>query len=353
MSSPGARRWARVTGVAAVVVAGAGLVAVPRMLDDPAPKPVRPLSIGTAAVVRGDVTEQVRATGRLAFARRRDLGTSLTGTVTSVPRPGTVLGRGAELFRVDDRPVLLLLGRLPAWRAFAPGMSEGPDVRQLELNLAALGFFDAEPDETFTAGTAEAIRDWQESGDLERSGVLPLGTVVFQPERVRVASVTASPGAAAGPSVLAVTSAHRVATVDLDADLVALVAAGRRVEVTLPGGGRATGRVRSVGTPREKDQSDGGGALVVPVTIALGDPPAARDLVDVAVSAIFVRRLARNVLQVPIMALIAGPGGTTSVEVREGGRSRRVEVRLGAFGAGVVEVAAEGLTEGAEVVVAQ
>ncbi len=49
--------------------------------------------------------------------------------------------RGESLYDVDDAPAAwLLYGSLPAWRDFAPYMSDGEDVRQLERNLRALGY---------------------------------------------------------------------------------------------------------------------------------------------------------------------------------------------------------------------
>ena len=52
-----------------------------------------------------------------------------------------MITRGHSLYDVDDEPAAFLLyGSLPAWRDFAPGMTDGEDVRQLERNLRALGY---------------------------------------------------------------------------------------------------------------------------------------------------------------------------------------------------------------------
>ena len=42
------------------------------------------------------------------------------------------------LYRVDNRPVLLLCGTVPAYRALHVGV-KGPDVRQLNRNLHVRG----------------------------------------------------------------------------------------------------------------------------------------------------------------------------------------------------------------------
>jgi hypothetical protein len=41
----------------------------------------------------------------------------VTGTLTALPAVGTTLDRGWAMFRIDDRPVVLLIGRLPAYRS--------------------------------------------------------------------------------------------------------------------------------------------------------------------------------------------------------------------------------------------
>ncbi|MEV0406850.1 peptidoglycan-binding domain-containing protein [Actinoallomurus sp. NPDC050550] len=47
------------------------------------------------------------------------------------------------------------------WRTLKSGMSDGPDIRQLEQRLATLGYFTGAPDAHFDAATKAAIRRWQ------------------------------------------------------------------------------------------------------------------------------------------------------------------------------------------------
>jgi hypothetical protein len=58
---------------------------------------------------------------------------------TSLPESGDKVGCGGVLYRVDDRPVVLLCGTVPAYRALRVG-SQGRDVRQLNRNLHRLGY---------------------------------------------------------------------------------------------------------------------------------------------------------------------------------------------------------------------
>src|SRR6185436_18705387 len=99
----------------------------------------------------------------------------------------------------------------------AAGVSDGPDVRQLEENLVALGLDRSRRivvDQHFSAATAAAIRRWQASWGLpaaQRSGALPQGMVVFAPGAVRIEQVQAPVGASVAPGapVLAATSTNR------------------------------------------------------------------------------------------------------------------------------------------------
>lgn len=307
----------------------------------------------TSSIARGDLVELVRVTGKLGYRGMRDLGTTLAGTVTGMPADGTTVGRGQELLRIDDSPVVLMFGVLPVWRAFAEGMTDGADVRQLEENLAALGFFDREPDEEFAWSTMEAIGDWQESLGLEETGVIEQGRIVFASGEIRVARAVAKVGDPAGGALLTVSETSKEATVDLDPNLAATAPLGASVEVTLPNGTLTTGTITAVGTPVERDNATGGTSLKLPVTLELDDPASADGLHDVKVNATFLRVVAEDVLLVPVTALLAQHGGGTAVERVVGGEAELVPIELGGFADGMVEVSGGGLAEGDVVAVAQ
>ena len=91
------------------------------------------------------------------------------------PRAGDVVRRGQPLFAVSGQPVTLLYGSLPAWRPFAPGMTAGPDVRQLQRNLAALGFDPGPADGVFGWSTQLAVERWQQARGVTVTGTIPLG----------------------------------------------------------------------------------------------------------------------------------------------------------------------------------
>ncbi len=278
-----------------------------------------------------------------------------SGTVTSLPRAGSVVTRGQALYRLDGDPIVLMYGSTPAYRALASGVSDGPDVRELEQNLAALGFSPGAVDDTFTSTTAAAVSAWQESLDLEQTGSVELGRVVFLPGRRRIGEHRTTVGSVltSGSEVLDTSSTKRVVTVELEASLQQLAHEGERVEVELPGGGYARGRITKVGGVArevEGDSSDPGAEpqLVIDVTIELRRKRGLGRLDDTPVSVGLAQETRRNVMAVPVTALVARQGGGYGLELA--GNRRIVPVEAGLFADGYVEVSGA-IREGTRVVV--
>ncbi|MFK4728959.1 peptidoglycan-binding protein [Agromyces mediolanus] len=346
------RRWLiPVAAVAAVTVVAAGIWLLRPDADAEANAGADAPPPESAEATVGDLVETARVTGELGYRGARKLDSPLPGTVTWLPEIGAVIARGGVLLRVDDTPIVQFFGELPAWRAFGEGMSDGADVRQLEENLAALGFFDREPDEEFTSRTAAAIEDWQEALGLEETGAIELGRVVFSPGEVRVRSLELAVGGASGGAALGVSDTAREVTLDLDPTLASTAPVGGTVELRLPGGGTTTATVQSVGAPVERDDAMGGSSLKLPVRLSLDDPAAASAFGEVKVTATFSHVLAEDVLLVPVTALLALPGGGSAVDVVTPKGLKRVEVELGSFASGLVEIVSGKLEAGDRVAV--
>lgn len=310
----------------------------------------------TAEVVRGDLEGSTTAAGTLRFSDPRTIESGLAGVVTSLPRAGSVLSPGERLYAVDNAPVFLLRGKLPAWRDYAGGMGDGPDVQQLEENLRELGHFDAEPDEAFTWTTTEAIMDWQEASGLERTGELELGTVRFAEGDLRVGTLTASVGSQAGPGaeLFEVTGTGQVVSLDLRLDDQQLAVIGNPVEVRLPGGSMTTGTITSVGTPTETEDATGQLQTTIPVVVSLDRPKEAAAFQEASVSVDIPSRRREGVLSVPVGALIAITPRQFGVEVVDAdGSTRQVPVTTGLFAGGRVEVSGDDVEAGQQVVVPQ
>lgn len=308
----------------------------------------------TASVERRDLVQRDELDGTLGWSSPRPLTITRQGTVTHLPAEGSVVTAGQALAEVDNRPVVLLRGGKPAWRDLGPSTTDGPDVRQLEENLVALGFAEGlglTVDDDFTAVTAAAVRRWQASIGVEATGTVALGEVVFLPGPVRMGAHEVAVGDAAGGVVATVTGTERVVTVDLDADRQGLVAEGDAVGVELPDGTVAAGTVADVADVVETEQGEQGSRSTVEVSITLDDPAAAGDLDGAPVTVLVATDAAEDVLAVPVHALLALAEGGYAVERVVPGGTELVAVDPGASADGWVEVTG-GVAEGDEVVVA-
>jgi len=352
-------RWLTLgaAAVAIVPVAWYGLRPGPSAQSQPPT-----VSTTTAPVTRGSVTQRVQVAGALGYDGEYSVVDQLpAGIVTSVAGPGTTVPRGGTLFAVSGRPALLLYGPSPAYRDLVVGVSDGPDVRQLEENLVALGHARFTVDSHFTEATADAIRRWQAARRLppaQRSGTVPLGQVVFLPESVRVAHIETPVGTSVSPGtrILQGTSTTRVVTVALTTDRQHLLRVGNQVRVTLPVGSSdapaVVGTVTRIGRVASAANDAGppaaGGQATVGVTIAVELPAGAGDLDQSPVQVAITTAQRDNVLMVPVTALLAKVGGGYQVRVMSATGARLVDVEPGLYDdtAGTVEVGSAGLTEG-------
>ncbi len=321
----------------------------------------------TEKVTRTTLVETKTVSGTLGYGDPVPIRAAERGTLTWLAPVGSRVKRGAELFKVDERPVVALYGSLPLYRALREG-AEGRDVRQLERNLAALGYTGFTVDNTYTAATAEAVRTWQARLGLPETGAVELGQVVFTPGPVRIAGQTARVGdgvggelGEVGGSVLSYTGTTRQVAVGLDVADQALAVEGRTVTVTVPGRGTVKGKISQVGTvitaqdatPDEGIASEGASSTAsearVEVTVTIANQKALGSLDAAPVDVDFVSSEREDVLAVPIDALLALGQGGFGVQVVDGATTRIVPVKTGMFAAGGVEVTGKGIAEGVKV----
>ena len=274
---------------------------------------------------------------------------------TMLPTVGQIVRRGEPLYAIGGAPAFLLYGGVPASRAFMPGMSRGADVAELNRNLRGYG---APSGDAFTAATTLAIERLQSARHLSATGRLPLGSVVFEPGAVRVTSVTPTNGSPvqAGP-VLGITSTRRVVTIALDASQQSSIKVGDQVVITLPDNSTTPGHVSFVGTVAtvpSADNGNGPSSPTIEVDVTADHPAATGRLDQAPVDVSITTATVRNVLAVPVNALLALAGGGYAVEVAApAGVHQLVGVSVGLFddAAGMVQVSGNGIAAGQRVVV--
>ena len=213
-------------------------------------------TFNTAQVIRTDLTDETTYEATLGRPEAEKLTASSDGTVTEVPESGTIVVSGESLFAVDNRPVVLLEGEVPAYRdlelgdvrvtlpagangivTWLPNLGtildsgsviarinevpvvilkgdvpmyrtlrsgvEGPDVEQLEQALVDLGYdSDGEVaiDEEFTNATKNMVERWQADLGVDETGSVDVGSVLFGPVPGQVVSWLVVVGSSVSPS---------------------------------------------------------------------------------------------------------------------------------------------------------
>jgi hypothetical protein len=330
---------------AAVLVAVAATGAVVVLSDgEQATAAAQAASASTAQVQKGKLSAAVSQDGTLTYRARPD-GSPFSainharGTYTDLPAAGDKVDCGDVLYRVDDKPVLLLCGTVPAYRDLRKG-AVGNDVRQLNRNLHVRGAGNA-----FTSKTENTLKALQRRKGVHVTGALALGDAVFLPEAVRIAKVTGLLGASARPGTRAVdaTSDTLHVQVNLDPSEQGQVKRGDRAQITLPGNTTVAGKVVAFGRTAQAPagQDSGAADATIPTYISLDDPRKARGLDRAPVQVDITTTGVDDALSVPVTALVGKAGGGFAVEVvRAGDRRDLVAVKVGLFDAadGRVEV---------------
>ena len=304
----------------------------------------------TAKVTRQTLLDTQSQDGTLGYGATKKAASRLAGTVTSLPAVGAKVQRGEVFYRVDNTPVVLLYGTLPAYRALALN-TKGADVKQFEQNLYALGYRGFTVDDTYSDTTVTAVKKWQGALGLEKTGVVDLGRVVYSSSEVRVDAVTAVVGDASAPGaeLFAYTGTSRVITAALKVADQRLAEIGAAVSVKLPSGKTTPGKIVNSETVITPAEGQNPAATKIEVTVTVDDETALAGLGPATVSVNFTASKRENVLTVPVAALLALAEGGYGVQVVDGGSTRIVVVQTGLFASGRVEVSGDGLTEGTTV----
>lgn len=334
-------------GLAVVVAGGVATWAVVELPDPSGQAAAASSGTGhrsTATVTRGDLTDSKVFAGTLGYGPATGVPGAAAGTITWLPEPGQVIRRDEVVYAVDERGVRSMYGSVPLWRSLQRG-HKGTDVRQLNENLAALGY-DVAQDDTFGPRTQRAVQRWQKDRGQAVTGVLTPSDVVFVDGEVRVATVDGRLGQQAAGDVLTVTSTKRVIAATVSQRDAERLAAGTKVQV----------RINGVGEPMAGEVTDvqpsAGEDAATKVDVSVSFDPGARQLPAAASAQIDATGATeQGVLSVPVAALVATGGGRYAVDVvGRGGATKRVEVTPGFTASGRIAVTGD-VAEGDRVVV--
>ncbi|MCP3818245.1 peptidoglycan-binding protein [Streptomyces sp. A3M-1-3] len=279
-----------------------------------------------------------------------------SGLITWLPGEGDTIKRGGTVYNLDDQKVPLLYGSTPLYRTVESG-SEGKDVKLLEENLSALGYTGFTVDDEYTDGTADAVKAWQEDLGREETGTVAPGDAVVATGERRVADVKATSGSSPTGDILTWTGTERIVTVDLEVKFEDLVDDGTKATIKLPDGTTVDATVKDIGTaataaPAEGNTSGSGSSsggsedATLPVELELKDHKKLGRYQAAPVDITFEAETRKDVLAVPINALVALREGGYALETFGTKGIEYVPVELGMFAGGMVEVSGKGVTEG-------
>jgi hypothetical protein len=161
-------------------------------------------------------------------------------------------------------------------------------------------------------------------------------------------------GGGAGSPILQTTSTRLTVTVDLDASKQSEAKVGERVTVEMPAGGTVNGKITAVSPVAQSSNNNGndspgsGSGSTIPVTITLSGHQSGAGLDKASVSVNFAQAKARNVLSVPVTALLATGGGRYAVQ-EAAAPHKLIPVTTGLFAAGYVQISGAGIHPGLNV----
>ncbi|GAB7048345.1 efflux RND transporter periplasmic adaptor subunit [Catenuloplanes indicus] len=387
------RRRGRVLAGLAAAVAVPAIIAVAlvwtRDVDAATEEPAETISVGTVAVERTDLSTSRTLPGTLGYGTPRAVRAGRDGVITGLPEAGATVDRGQPLYQVNDEPVPLFIGAPPLYRTITGANMTGRDVAMVAKNLAALGYaigdqptagqqvkqtYTEEPapapsatpatppapvsrtawvtvrdgEGVLTAALSAAIKRWQQDTGLPADGVIEVGDLAVLPGAVRVDSLTAQIGDPATGDLMSVTQTTKVITVQAPVTDADVLKPGGAVTLRMPDGTETPGEVGETSTVAQTpDGAPPGSAQQVNVTVTMNDPKAAGRLDGGAVEVRVEGETRKDVLAVPVTALLALREGGYAIQLVDG---RLLAVATGMFSGGMVEVSGDGVTEGLLVV---
>jgi peptidoglycan hydrolase-like protein with peptidoglycan-binding domain len=305
----------------------------------------------TAPVVFKRLGTILRARGKFAAA---GIETISVGTISvpnaesivtaSVVYAGERVGNGSVIAQVAGQPVYLFAGDTPMYRTIEAGES-GPDIRQLQHDLAAIGYSVTDTPGTYGLSTSAALAAlYRNDGYTPPSSapapgrgrrrarliVVPQAAIVFVPELpASVSSAKETVGKAVGSPAVSLTYGSFVVDATLTTAQGYLIQSGDRASVTAGHArsmrGVVTGVKRSVRAAKAS------------ATIALRGIPAGARVGSQAVVTIDTQSSSTRTVAVPIGALYANGSGSPYV-ILAGHADQHLAVNVGQSVGGYVPI---------------
>lgn len=326
-----------------------GAAATGYILGRPMTQPEGPPAPERVRVEEGTLGRSLRLPATGAWSVEGVIRAPGGGTITEVVTQAGLMQPGDVVLRLDERPVVLIPGDIPAFRPLAEG-SVGRDVAAIQDYLASLRYRVDETRTRYSAVTTAAVRRWQESLGIEGTGVIGLGDVILIPGPAFAAPLrwtdAVSVGATLGPGlpILERLAAAPVLAISFGGSPPAQLEPGTPGDVAFPAGAR-----RSVVLSMIHEGEGSVTATLDPPTGVLCEPAVCLELVAVAgetpldVTFTLVPETTGPV--VPVAAIGSDAAGRAFVVLPDGARLS-ITVRVASGGLAIVD----GIAVGEEII---
>ena len=195
----------------------------------------------------------------------------------------------------------------------------------------------------------DAVRRWQRAVGLPPTGAVDASQIVYGAGPLRIDQYSVRVGDPASGPILSTTGTEKVVTVPVRVTEAGWAVAGAAVTVQLPDGRTVAGVVETVGTDVATGEPSGGtdpvGQATIPVTVTIADQAALTTFERAPVTVRYVVLEHRDVLAVPVVALVALAEGGYGLQVVDQPH-HYIPVQVGLFADGFVEVSGPGVHEG-------
>jgi peptidoglycan hydrolase-like protein with peptidoglycan-binding domain len=312
---------------------------------------------GASAPLRTVPVERTTLSADLVLSAQLEYAAPTTligngGTLTRLPHAGDVITAGQAVYEVDGQDVVMFTGDRPLWRPLASGVDDGPDIHEVEQNLADQGYGEGlTVDDAFTSATDRAIRQWQKDHGRQPTGTLdPADVAIVAGTSIRVNTVTADLGAAAAGPILSYTDPTIRGRITLSAAQLTQLAPGIGASVRLPNGSQTPVTVASV-DPGGTASGDSAKPTPPSAEIDFPDQTVLHGIGLPAVRVTVGTGTAAEALVVPVTALVAQAPDGYAVEVPTTNGTRLVPVTIGLIADSRAQIVGGAIAEGDLVVV--
>jgi peptidoglycan hydrolase-like protein with peptidoglycan-binding domain len=338
-------RWVALLAIGVLV----GLAAGRYVVDRPTVAAETPAAPVTFRVEEGTLGRTLRLPATGTWEVAGTIQSPAGGVITAVVTKSGLLRAGDVLLRIDERPVVLLPGDVPAFRDMRVG-TRGRDVTALQRYLASQGYKVDRALSHYSTVTKAAVRRWQGKLGVPQTGVVRLGDVVFvsqadlgAPLRWTTAVATGATLGAGAP-ILERLAAAPTLTIEFGGSVPAQLQQGQAAVVEFPGGARRPVTLSPIRQEQGRTWATldpTGGPLCTGAECLVLVPPSGETPLD----ATFTLVPETTGPLVPAAAIQSDAAGQAFVQLPDGSR-KPVEVRVASGGSVIVD----GVNVGDEIV---